>query len=230
MRKLLLTIALGMITVATAQAQSIRYFQFNNTDCGHGNWQDTSFVVATSNAGLINEVQIELAKPFGERKLIGGAIAAGDGGYNHNAGHWFKWHFKENEWALAEMAIEVCDGCPYSDIDADTAYWLNTVRAYCPWSSQPVREISKPTGLDEVQLQPALVVYPNPASNALNFKWEGSNTINVYMLNTVGVMVRTATMYQALPKLDISELPDGIYFLRIRDGNRSVSRTIEVKK
>ena len=231
MRKLLLIITLNLITAVATYAQTVRYFQFNNLDCGHGNWQDTSFIAATSNTVIINQVLAELDKPLGERKLIVGAIAAGNAGINHNAGHWFKWHFKENEWALAEMAIEVCDGCPYSDIDADTAYWLNTVRAYCPWSSQPVREVPKPTGVDDIlKTNDGIVVYPNPASNILNFKWNNNPTINVYIINTVGITVRTATMYRALPRLDISELPDGIYFLKITDGNRSVSRTIEVKK
>jgi len=230
MRKLLLLIALGIASSIAVQAQNLRYFQFNNIDCGHGNWQDTSFIVATSNAALINEVQVELAKPIGERKIISGAIVAGHGGYNHNAGHWFKWHMKENEWALAEMAMEVCDGCPYSDIDADTAYWLNTVKQYCPWSSQPIREVPEPNSVDDVSTEQGLIVYPNPASNMLHFKWEHNNTINVYIINTVGVTVRTANMQRALPSLDISELPDGIYFLKIKDGDRSVSRTIEVKK
>ncbi|RYE24820.1 MAG: T9SS type A sorting domain-containing protein [Sphingobacteriales bacterium] len=229
MRKLLLSITLGLITTAAVQAQGMRYFQFD-TQCGHGKWQDTSFVVATNNQSLISDVQMELAKPLDSRKLINGVIAPGDGGFNHNTDHWFKWHIKENEWSLAEFAIEVCDGCPYSDIDGDTAYWLNTVRQYCPWSSKPVAEVSKPTAVEDVKAEMELVVYPNPANKILNIKWQGKGTINLYMLNTVGVVVRTATMYQTLPRLDISDLPDGIYFLKIKDGNRSVSRTIEVKK
>ena len=230
MKRLLLSITLLLGLATLSQAQNMRYFQFNN-DCGHGRWEDSSFIAATADAGVINEVLAELAKPLGERKLIAGAIVGGNGGYNHNADHWFKWRFKENDWRLAEMAMEVCDGCPYSDLDTDPEYWLNTVKEYCPWSSQPVREVPAPTGVADVKsLDNDLVIFPNPASNVLNFKWSSTSTINIYLINTVGVTVRTATMYQALPKLDISELPDGIYFMKITEGNRAVSRTIEVKK
>ncbi len=124
-----------------ANAQTTRYFEFT-TECGHGNWQDTSFIASTSDQAVIDSVLANLARPVEERQFINGTIDYGHGGVNHNANNWFLWHFVPNEWNLVDFAIEVCDGCPYSDVDADTAYWVGNIGQFCHWSSKPVREVS----------------------------------------------------------------------------------------
>jgi hypothetical protein len=45
------------------------------------------------------------------------------------------WHPAPADMAFAEFTIELCDGCP-SHIEADTPYWFDTVRQYCPWSAR----------------------------------------------------------------------------------------------
>ena len=47
MKKLLLSIILGLSICFTSISQITRYFEFT-TNCGYGNWQDTSFIAATS--------------------------------------------------------------------------------------------------------------------------------------------------------------------------------------
>jgi hypothetical protein len=44
-----------------------------------------------------------------------------------------------DEWDLAEISIELCDGAP-DMVDADLDYWIGTVGRYCPWSSYVVSE------------------------------------------------------------------------------------------
>lgn len=159
---------LFLMSSAVSNAQNLRYFQFN-TLCGHGNWQDTSFVAAASDTAIISKVFTELSKPFSERKFIGGNIAGGNGGHNFNASHQFLWHFIPNKWDLVEMAIEACDGCP-TDVDADTTYWIHNLGIYCPWNGKPVKEIFPVTGIDDPNLQNNILIYPNP-NNGL-FKLE----------------------------------------------------------
>ena len=59
-------------------------------------WKDSSFVVATSDLTLIGEIETQLALPVNQRKFVSGALVSGSGGYNKNASHQFKWHFKED--------------------------------------------------------------------------------------------------------------------------------------
>ncbi len=107
-------------------------------------WRDSSFIIATSNATLISQIEAQLNLPADQRKIVNGRLVSGNGGYNKNAGHAFKWRFKENDWQLADLSIEIYDGRPYSDVDTDMSYWLNTVKRFAPWGSYIKKEITMP--------------------------------------------------------------------------------------
>jgi hypothetical protein len=107
-------------------------------------WRDSSFIVATNNNSLVAKIDAQLLLPVDQRQIVNGQLVAGNGGYNKNASHQFKWHFKEDDWSLADLSIEIYDGRPYSDLDIDTDYWLNTVKRFAPWGSYIKREISNP--------------------------------------------------------------------------------------
>ena len=60
-------------------------------------------------------------------------------------------------------------------------------------------------------------VYPNPAGNWLNIETTFSTVTNIELWNTVGnLMIRETMTEQAT--LDISNLPEGLYFLKIGEG------------
>ncbi len=132
---------LYFINIQSNQAQTLRYFEFS-TRCGHNEWRDTSFVVATNNPAVITLVESELQKiPANRGLFINGALAMGSNGYNKNASYEFPWHIVENDWTLVEVAIELCDGCPYTDVSLNLNYWVNTVKRYCGWSTRIKREV-----------------------------------------------------------------------------------------
>ena len=114
-------------------------FKTNTAD-----WRDSSFIIATTNASLISEIETQLSLPVSQRKIVTGSLISGSGGYNKNSSHEFKWHFKEDDWQLTELSVEIYDGRPYSDVDSDINYWLNTVKRFAPWSSYIKREITGP--------------------------------------------------------------------------------------
>jgi hypothetical protein len=107
-------------------------------------WRDSSFVVATSDTALISKIQAQLALPVAQRQLVSGRLIAGNGGYNKNSTHFFKWRLKENDWDLADVSIEISDGRPYNDVDINLSYWLNTVKRFSPWGSYIKKEITQP--------------------------------------------------------------------------------------
>jgi hypothetical protein len=186
MRRIFVTLLLALLILRNdAFAQSLRFFEFT-TQCGHGNWQDTSFLAATADTQVINQVLNDLQKPYDERRFISGSIDYGNGGYNHNQDHWFLWHFVPGEWELAEMAIEVCDGCPFSDIDADTAYWVGTLGIFCPWSGKPAREIPAPVILGPPEEDDWIQVFPNPATNVLFFHYNYASVLTISLYDLSG--------------------------------------------
>ncbi len=107
-------------------------------------WRDTSFIVATSNADLIQQTEEQLGMPVSERQMVNGRLLSGNGGYNINASHSFRWHFDENDWHYTDMSVEVLDGRPFTDVDTDTAYWIHTLGRYAPWNSYVAREREHP--------------------------------------------------------------------------------------
>jgi hypothetical protein len=155
--------------------QSMRYFAFS-TRCGHGNWQDSMFIAATNNTSLVDSLLANLSRPIAYRKFVSGPIAPGNGGHNFNSFHGFKWHFIPNAWNLVEAAPELCDGCPFTDVDADTAYWLHRVRSFCPWTGIPIMEIV-PSSEKIISYMRSISFFPNPANEFIQIISERDSPI-----------------------------------------------------
>lgn len=223
MKYFVLTFILLFTINYIGKTQTIRYFEFV-TQCGPGNWQDTSFIATASDQTLIDTVLANIARPLYQRKFINGLIDYGNGGFNHNASHWFLWHFIPYQWSLAEMAVEVCDGCPYSDVDADTAYWIGNLGRFCPWSGRPAREIN-PSRINEQYFENEFLIYPNPANDELKLKWNGMNNISVTIFNPIGQEFKTIVLNKQIETIDLTQFKTGFYFLRIINGNK-----IKIKK
>lgn len=229
MKKVCFLLAGLMAFGFTIHAQTMRYFEFS-TDCGHGRWQDSSFIAATDDPAVITALLEQLALPRGERnRFISGAIDHGDGGHNHNAGHAFRWHFVPNEWSLAEAAMEVCDGCPYSDLDSDTAYWIGLIGAYCPWSGFPAREVNAPTGIETPAFLPELTIYPNPASGQLHIRLEHPQTLYAKLVGPTGMICNAFTLSGTQHTLNLAGLAAGLYFLEFTDGKHTTGRKLLIE-
>ena len=133
---------LFIVSCKKDQCEKDRYYEVGFTT-PKPDWRDTAFVVRTNNRQLIKEIEAQLALPVSERKLVVGTLAAGSGGYNKNASHEFKWHFKEDDWGLADVTIEIYDGRPYTDVDVNLSYWMDTVKRFGPWSSYIKRKLPR---------------------------------------------------------------------------------------
>ncbi|MBO9561359.1 MAG: hypothetical protein J7621_01245 [Niastella sp.] len=119
---------------------ALRYFEVGMKHTP-SDWRDSSFVVATSNPALINQIEQQLLLSVDKRSHLNGAIVAGDGGYNKNGSHSFSWHFDEKDWFFASLSVEIYDGRAYTDLDLNKSYWQNTMKRFAPWGSYVKREI-----------------------------------------------------------------------------------------
>jgi hypothetical protein len=118
----------------------LRYFEVGIVDTP-ADWRDSSFIIATSNPQMIEKALEQISLPVAQRRILNGAIARGNAGYNKNGGHSFQWHFKEDDWHLTDFSIEIYDGRPHSDLDLNMNYWIDTVKRFSPWNSYIKREI-----------------------------------------------------------------------------------------
>jgi DNA-binding beta-propeller fold protein YncE len=63
-----------------------------------------------------------------------------------------------------------------------------------------------------------LEIYPNPASSYLNVQineGERNSTLSIY--NTQGSLVKTVPVNSDSEEIDVSELPAGVYILKLHD-------------
>lgn len=222
----LLAVMLAVLVSFSGASQPTRFFEFT-TVCGHGNWQDTSFIAATSDQVVIDSVLANLERPILQRNFINGPIDYGNGGCNHNADHWFLWHFIPDQWNLVALAIEVCDGCPYSDVDADTAYWVGTIGQYCPWSGRPVREVQDPSvGIKGREESSRPAFFPNPANTVVQLQWTGADSAEVCIYDALGQEVYRNHLIGTSAMLDISGFSSGLYIVHIAAGARSATERL----
>lgn len=116
-------------------ATGARFFEF-----GHRGSDDT-YIAWTSQASVIQNVEAQLALPEAERNQhINGEIQRMPTGCNLNKD--WSWYFSPDNWDLAELSIELCDGNP-TYVEENLEDYLDIER-YCPWSSYVLREIQQP--------------------------------------------------------------------------------------
>lgn len=95
---------------------------------------DERFVVHVESASQIAELEARLAS--GEQGVVNGEVEAGDGGFNAP----WSWHMVPSTVHTADVAMEVCDGWP-GFVEEELAYWLNTVKRFCPWGARVVERL-----------------------------------------------------------------------------------------
>ena len=213
----------------TLYAQT-RCFRFALVLGNNNDWRDTSCIACTSDPAVLADVDQQLSLPFSQRnKMINGDIAAGNAGVNQNGSHQFRWHFIPGRWRLAEVSVEVCDGRPMTDVDADTSYWLHTLGFFCPWTSLVSSEISVTNVQDPEHRLELFSFYPNPAVSTVRII-AGNNVQGILEIAGMDGRVYLRRDVQLEPgsvvPLDISFLAPGGYLLRLTEGDRSYTRRL----
>jgi hypothetical protein len=79
------------------------------------------------------------------------------------------------------------------------------------------------SNINEAKQEWSLSAFPNPAENFINIKAEGVNgKVGVTVLNIIGAeVVLTATVDVTNYRINIADLNQGTYFIRIENGDRT---------
>ena len=73
-----------------------------------------------------------------------------------------------------------------------------------------------------------VAISPNPASSALNVYYSSNNEVSINLVNTLGEVVYTGTMNSEI-KIDVSQLPKGLYFVTITDDAERITKKVIVQ-
>ncbi len=74
-------------------------------------------------------------------------------------------------------------------------------------------------------------VYPNPAKNQLNVKWDENELVSVKIYNSIGKLVYFAKSVSLINTLTINttSLANGLYFVKLNTKNKEITKKIIVK-
>jgi hypothetical protein len=88
-----------------------------------------------------------------------------------------------------------------------------------------INKLNCTTGIQAVQLEESVKVFPNPFLSSFRYT-NGNPSTHYYLINSVGTVVWSG---QGIESQDFSDIPKGIYFLRIREGNsHRVARLVKL--
>jgi hypothetical protein len=97
----------------------------------------------------------------------------------------------------------------------------------CPFEWCPYGPESGPNMNEDVPEEQAIVIYPNPVNDILyidpkkDTRAKPSTSYDIRLYNSLGNMCRQAKATGGIVELDVSNLPDGIYFLTVCAGSDS---------
>lgn len=88
-----------------------------------------------------------------------------------------------------------------------------------------------PVSMNEITRDASCKVFPNPASEKVNIELSTTGNVNVKLINASGHQVKTTAFVKGQNlQLDVSALPEGLYFARIVQGETNlVTKKIVVK-
>jgi hypothetical protein len=81
-----------------------------------------------------------------------------------------------------------------------------------------------------VDLQKAISIYPNPVSYSLTVQLAAGGKYDISLLDQSGQTLKTIHQAGSSPEINVSDLVNGIYFLRIANANHIEMREVVVRR
>lgn len=77
------------------------------------------------------------------------------------------------------------------------------------------------TDLKEAQTDDHFTVFPNPATNYISIKLNGDSNAGLTVSDLTGKTVFTKVLYEDVSNVDVSDLSDGVYIVKLKIRNRT---------
>ncbi len=101
---------------------------------------------------------------------------------------------------------------------------LGSVSLKTVWSKDMLNGYA---GIEEDENNQSLSLYPNPASDEITITSE--NAESLVILNTAGQEIKTIVTPNKSEKIDVSELPQGVYIVKIKNSNHTTTQKFVIK-
>jgi PKD repeat protein len=102
------------------------------------------------------------------------------------------------------------------------------------WSSDFTLNVNTCVGIGEVNHSNALSIYPNPNTGQFTLELEANDVLNLTILNTIGEVVYTMKDLTIDGKyntsIDLSNVAEGVYYLRLEGNNTNTFKKIVIAR
>lgn len=131
----------------------------------------------------------------------------------------------------AKINEELVTMCEFHDMEVESfetySYYVEAVYSDgCTSESSQIEVTTDGVGVSENENM-NVKVYPNPAEGFVNVKAEGLR--NVELIDMMGRIVKEQSASQSTAVVDLSNLPTGLYFLRVTTDKGVALQRVEVK-
>lgn len=112
-----------------------------------------------------------------------------------------------------------------------THYYVCTPHASSGMKAKIIVQ-SSTTGIAENQSQTNLSVYPNPSNGKFQFALEGSQVLKnckMEIYNVQGVRICQSVITNTKTDIDLSNQPNGIYFLKFFNGQTIITKKVVIE-
>ena len=82
--------------------------------------------------------------------------------------------------------------------------------------------------IDEAESSFHTSIYPNPTKGIFNIRTD-ANKLEVEISNLMGELITTATIRNGLQQINLANQAKGIYFVKLKSGNKTEQRKIIVQ-
>lgn len=136
--------------------------------------------------------------------------------------------------------VAIWDGAIWSAAGAGADVWIITLTEYNGWlyaagdsttgNNRVFRWNSLSAGIKEDELNPDFTVFPNPSKGKFSLTSE-KGISKIEIINMLGEKVYSLfnIQDQTSKEIELSNLPDGVYFLKINDEKSSLSKKIVIQ-
>jgi hypothetical protein len=103
-------------------------------------------------------------------------------------------------------------------------YTVSATASVCPgytWTTVFTETVVTCVGLKEVSNATFAGLYPNPASNNVTLEFTNNSVKNISVMDLTGRVVFTTSTSDEKIALNLSNLNDGVYFVRINSNNKT---------
>lgn len=128
--------------------------------------------------------------------------------------------------------LELTGLTPGDVIYAKSWYYSNNAFGqYVVCAFEPVSDV----GIDEVDNSISMTLFPNPATDQVTIEADLENTtdVSITLTNSMGQVMKTIEVNNTnsiLHSIDVSELPNGIYFVKLKSSEISSTKRLIIKQ